>query len=383
MPKQDREDIFFISGIFMSLIVCIVTVNKTYRTQVFFIILLLFGFTVAVGTFIAWVSYLVFGELTDLLVIDFFINTILFSFCILTTKKGTLPGILNSINQLRWFIKLLLIVSFWISALIASLYSYYFHTYIDEPWFIIAGMFACTLIIIVGILCPLLVSSTLSNMHYKNLSTLMDNQIKTQVKHYEALSIFNEDIRRFKHDYRNLFIALNESLKRGDTEGAITILSTKEMMSATLGSQFETGSLVLDAMLNEKQLSASKINTYVEFNGVVPGNLLSPVDICLIFGNALDNAIEACAKCQYEEDKIITINSSFTNGFLFIKIENPVADEVQIINNNITSIKPDKRLHGIGLQSIRTAVEKYSGSTSLSCTNGAFCLDIDLDFNVL
>jgi len=381
MPEQVREDIFSVSSVIMAITICIVIVTESLRKHALYIIFLLYGFITAVGSFISWVSYLILGELTDFVMIDFFINLFLLSFCIIATKKRTLSRILNSINQLRWFIKLLLITSFWISALIASLYSYYFHTFNDEPWFIIAGIFACMLIIIVGILCPLLVTSTLSSVHYKNLSTLMDNQVKTQVKHYEALSILNEDIRRFKHDYRNLFIGLNESLERGDTKSAITILSTKEMMSATLGSQIETGSLVLDAMLNEKQLSASKINSSIEFNGVVPGNLLSPVDICMIFGNALDNAIEACAKCQYEENKIITINSSFNNGFLFIKIENPVADEVKIVNNNITSTKPDKRLHGIGLQSIRTAVEKYSGSISLSCSNGVFCLEIDLDFN--
>ena len=109
---------------------------------------------------------------------------------------------------------------------------------------------------------------------------------------------------------------------------------------------------------------------------------INPLDLCIIFGNALDNAIDACAKCKNDEEKIINIHSSLTNGFLFIKIENPIATDVKITNNSITTTKKDKNSHGIGLQSIRTSIQKYYGEMKLSQLNGIFCLEIDLDFHM-
>jgi len=114
----------------------------------------------------------------------------------------------------------------------------------------------------------------------------------------------------------------------------------------------------------------------------LPGNLLDPVDVCVIFGNALDNAIEACANHNSSETMNINIKSSFNNGFLFVKIDNPVAVDLRIVNNSIITTKDNNRFHGIGLSSIKSAVSKYNGRTILSCLNGVFSLEIDFDFNM-
>jgi len=99
-------------------------------------------------------------------------------------------------------------------------------------------------------------------------------------------------------------------------------------------------------------------------------------------GYAIDNAIEACAKLKYEENKTISISSAYKNGFLLIKIENPTAGDVKVANNNIVTTKNKKDLSGIGLQSIKIAVEKYFGDMTLSYVGGTFSLEIELDFNM-
>jgi sensor histidine kinase regulating citrate/malate metabolism len=124
------------------------------------------------------------------------------------------------------------------------------------------------------------------------------------------------------------------------------------------------------------------VNTSIAFEGVVPGNLINPIDICIIFGNAIDNAIEACAIFSDEEKRIITIQSSFKNGFLFIRIDNPAVGNFQIINNSIATTKNESGFHGFGLQSIKTAVNKYYGDVTLSYTNGVFSIEISLDLNM-
>jgi len=123
------------------------------------------------------------------------------------------------------------------------------------------------------------------------------------------------------------------------------------------------------------------LNTTIEFEGIVPWGLLDPTDICIIFGNTIDNAIEACVKLPKEEKKVIDIKSEYSKDFLFITIKNPTAENVKIINDTVATTKENKISHGIGLRSIRTAVGKYSGAMKLLCVNGLFSVAIDLDFH--
>ena len=144
-----------------------------------------------------------------------------------------------------------------------------------------------------------------------------------------------------------------------------------------------TGNRVADALLSEKLETAKKINTDIVFKGSIHPSLIAPIDICIIFGNALDNALEACGKFPLEQSKIILISSRFENNFLFIRIQNPVIIDIKVIGNKIATTKADANHHGIGLNSIEQAVKKYSGDMQVLCNNNVFTLELDLDLNLL
>ena len=381
-PESISTDIFAVSGILIGIAICILTTKGCSKSQIVYIAFLFLGLTATIGTITQWVSSIIFGTSINFRIIDLLANLTFLIFCAISARKGVLAKIFTSIIQLQVSMKIMLIISLWVSALLASLFSYFLTTYFDTPAFIVMGMFSMLLIILLGIMCPLLIVNNLSSLHFKNLSTLMEKQVETQLEHYEAMTKMYENIRRFKHDYNNLFIGLNEALKRDDAAGALSLLNAEEMALSDSVCPVETGCVTLDALLNEKQISASKVNASLTFDGIMPGDLLNPVDICIIFGNALDNAVEACAKLKYEEEKIIAIASSYKNGFLFIKIENPSAVDVRITNNAVSTTKSDKNSHGIGLRSIKTAVEKHFGEMTFSYKDGVFCLEINLDFNM-
>ena len=87
------------------------------------------------------------------------------------------------------------------------------------------------------------------------------------------------------------------------------------------------------------------------------------MDICSIFGNALDNAIEHVLLILEEEKRLIHLSVSAKRNFVFIKVENYC--ETVICKNEqklITTTKTDKQNHGFGLRSIGAAVEKYGGT---------------------
>jgi len=278
--------------------------------------------------------------------------------------------------------KAMLLITIWISASLAMLLSFFSTIYSELPGFTLISALIAIFIILVGVMCPLLILNSLSNVHYKNLSAAMEAQVQAQVTHYEAMVKINEDLRHFQHDYRNLRLGLENHLKRQDIQGALSYLKSDEMAHEKYTHIYETGNVILDALLSEKQLLADAVEATIGFDGILPGNFLSTADICIIFGNALDNAIDACAVLSNNDNKTISIKSSHSHGFLFICIKNPVSADIKIKNNNITTTKEDKSSHGIGLHSIRTVVKKYSGNMNISCTNGVFCLEIDLDFNL-
>ena len=100
-------------------------------------------------------------------------------------------------------------------------------------------------------------------------------------------------------------------------------------------------------------------------------------DICSIFGNALDNAIEHVILIPDPEKRLIHLTVSAQKGFVFIKIENYCEAEISKNEEDlITTTKKDSKNHGFGLKSIRTAVEKYDGSVAFGVQQNWFELKI-------
>ena len=130
-------------------------------------------------------------------------------------------------------------------------------------------------------------------------------------------------------------------------------------------------------LINKKMAAIS--NTKVVFQGAIPDDFISPIDLCIILGNALDNAIEACEKISVKNEKIITFTFACSGGLAFITITNPVNSDIQIHKNSIMTTKQDKINHGFGIYSIKKAIEKYNGNLDLLCDNNIFSLHITLE----
>ena len=352
------------------------------KSQLFYLSMLTLGVIFAVAGTISWISELDLTNTLNAQMIDLIANSLILLICMILTKRKTFFLLYRSITILKKHMKVMLLVTIWLSAFSAMLFSFLLNIYADLPGFVIIGVTLVTFIILVGVMCPLLILNAISKAHFKSLSNAMDRQIKAQVAHYEAMARMHLDLQQFQHDYKNLHIGLHSALMRNDIEGALSYLESEEMSLRKPSNTYETGNVVLDALLREKQLIAGDINTTIVFDGELPGNLLNAADICTLFGNALDNAIDACAKLTDSDEKEISIKSSSSHRFLFIIIKNPVKEKVQIINNNIGTTKADKHAHGVGLRSIQATAKKYSGTTSLSCKDNVFCIEIELDFNL-
>lgn len=190
----------------------------------------------------------------------------------------------------------------------------------------------------------------------------------TQLDYVQARIQDEARVRSIYHDLKN-HLLLFENGGSGDTQA----------MAKTLRAQIEgyedyqhTGNEFLDVILRDKAQQARA--KHIDFHAMVrfeAGDFIAPLDVSTIFGNALDNAIEASEKLP-EEERLITIKAGTSHGMLVIRVENNMAEEGLPVGAATT--KNDVFLHGFGLTNIRRAVENYDGELSVKAENGVFRL---------
>ena len=117
----------------------------------------------------------------------------------------------------------------------------------------------------------------------------------------------------------------------------------------------------------EKHIDFSAL---IDFNGV---DFIEPLDISTLFGNGIDNAIEASEKLP-EEQRVILVKAGKVQDFVSILIENNCVQADRSSDSRTT--KADKFLHGFGISNMKKAAEKYSGTCTTTQENGKFTLKI-------
>lgn len=140
----------------------------------------------------------------------------------------------------------------------------------------------------------------------------------------------------------------------------------------------ETGNHVLDAILGGKILHAKR--NQIQITSVADGTLLSfmhVTDICTIFGNALDNAIESVVFLENPEKRLIHLTVCEKQQFIFIQVRNYCESSMAPLNGQLpVTTKADKKKHGYGLKSIRYSAEKYGGNMSVDFKKNWFELTV-------
>lgn len=233
------------------------------------------------------------------------------------------------------------------------------------------------LLVIVGVSVCIM----LSNTQLKQLTANYEQQILAQAEHYKRLAESNYELRRFKHDFKNMSIAIEKMLDSEELKDALQLFQQYNHTlehSNGFTVMYDTGNGIADALLSDKQQKALSYNCNIVFQGAIPSNHLMPTDICVILGNTLDNAIEACEKCKTTEPLTITVTCNCNSGFMFLSITNPIYEKVNISNNHIATTKENKTLHGFGLYSLHSVVQKYDGKIELKSTDTTFTANIDL-----
>lgn len=191
-------------------------------------------------------------------------------------------------------------------------------------------------------------------------------------ENYRALTESYEEIRSIKHDLRNQTALLNDLMKQDKYTEAKQHISQLYKTVDRATSLCCTGNAAVDSIINLKgDLARSQGISYMTKIKLAQLSC-DTVALCRILGNALDNAIEACARVSSGE-RCVCLMLSSTDDRLLICIENtspPVDTEA------LTTTKENKAVHGIGLQSIRRTVSQMGGNISCTYNEGFFTMNI-------
>lgn len=205
------------------------------------------------------------------------------------------------------------------------------------------------------------------------------NEIMKQVLHMEqeqhAISRENIELINLKcHDLKHQISALRYAGSQSEHEKSIKEIEDAIMIYDSFA---KTGNDSLDVILAEKGLYCEKFGIRLSY--IVDGShlgFISPTDICSLFGNALDNAIESVCRLTDEEKRIISMNVSVKANCLVIHMENYYDLPLTFEDGLPITTKEEKTYHGYGLKSIRFLTEKYGGTMSIQSTENIFTLNI-------
>ena len=199
-----------------------------------------------------------------------------------------------------------------------------------------------------------------------------ERHLKSQVKHLDEILLKQEELRRVKHDMTNQLVAIQGYFHEGDIAGGEDYVASLLQNMQTPSSRFKTGNSALDALLSTKKALAESKGITVDMEVQISDQLpLEPVDVCVIFGNALDNAIEACDRLA-GGDKRIQLMLVQREGKLLCRLTNTAP--ATIAQSFHATSKPDKENHGFGLMNLKESLEKYDCEPTITYKDGQFSL---------
>lgn len=193
-------------------------------------------------------------------------------------------------------------------------------------------------------------------------------------KHCDEVQNIYKTMRGWRHDYHNhiqTLLALS-----GDEEKTKEYLLKLNDDLTQIDTVLKTGNVMVDAILNSKLSLIHSKNIKVNAKAAVPQDLhISEIDLCVIIGNLLDNAMEACLRQAETEDRFIRVFIGVLKKQLYISVSNSMGGEVKKAGKTYVSSK-NSATHGFGLMRVNRIAEKYNGYVNCQNEEGVFATEI-------
>ncbi len=212
------------------------------------------------------------------------------------------------------------------------------------------------------------------------LSKIIDKRIASYQRelldtHYNEVENMYNQIRGWRHDYRNHIGVLKAYAAAGDMEAVKKYLDMLDVDLNTVDTVIKTGNRMTDAILNSKISLAKSKSIKITAEAFIPTLLSTPeLDLCVILGNLLDNAIEA-AMLLPEDERIIRVYMDVKGSQLYLSVTNFTAGKkLKKVGSVFLTTKGEG--HGFGLVRMDSVVKRLGGYINRNSEDGAFTTEV-------
>lgn len=212
------------------------------------------------------------------------------------------------------------------------------------------------------------------NKEERRIREIIEMRNRMSEEKYKSLNQVYAKNAKLNHDFRHHISVIHELLKDNNSIQAMEYIENFGEIEDDLSHIKWTGNQVIDIIINSKVSEMKKAGILYSINVEFPqraANIL-PNDLCSVLSNLLENAIEACKKNKVEKNKSIDLIIRKINKMIFIKIENPIEIKPILKEESFLTSKQEKDLHGWGLKSVQSVVEKYGGEITYSTKDEIF-----------
>lgn len=195
-------------------------------------------------------------------------------------------------------------------------------------------------------------------------------------KHCSEVENMYRQVRGWRHDYHSHIQTMLALVDKPEQMRSYLLTLNEDL--TTVDTVIKTGNVMVDAVLNSKLSLIKAKNITVNAKAVVPANLsISDVDLCVIIGNLLDNAMEACEKQEEASERFIRVFIGVLKKQLYISVMNSVGGEVKKEGKLYVSTKTYGS-HGFGLMRVDRIAEKNGGYVNRQNEPGVFATEVML-----
>lgn len=214
--------------------------------------------------------------------------------------------------------------------------------------------------------------------HAKQLEySILQQAFKSQEKSVEETKILYQSVRSIRHDLKQHFQVALTMLHSGKINEAVDYMEKyNDTVLDGISNKVFCDNDVVNYIINSKSKICSDrhIKIYIYIANEIPE--FSDLDLCVLLGNALDNAIEGV---PVDGNNEIYLELRNVDNFFMISVKNTITNSVLEDNPNLMSTKNEKEVHGLGILSMKEVVQKYNGSIEFYESDNKFCCDMLLD----
>ena len=212
-----------------------------------------------------------------------------------------------------------------------------------------------------------------AKLHEKEILGL---QFKNQIDMYRSISENYEIQKKKSHEFKNHILCIESLLEAHEYDKASKYVGNISNIFIGEKNVINTNHVIINAILNTKYQEAISKNIVFVFKvNDLSKIVIKDEDLVVILANLLNNAIEACEKC--EEKKTIKLKFVIEENLIVLSVKNTCSNLIIYSGNEIkTSKKDEPEMHGIGIKNIIQIVEKYNGEYVIKNEDNEFSFSI-------